>query len=530
MYDLLIRGAVIVDGTGGGGFLADVGIADGRIAWLGRGTENAACRSIDAKGLVLSPGLIDMHGHSDIYLSEDSSFFNKLEQGITTEVCGQCGLSLAPVSAKYLRQLKAYAGYCDGDGLKRPADWDGLTEFNKYLTYADSLSLGANAAFLVGQGAVRLAAMGFDDRPATEGELETMKALTREAMESGAFGMSTGLIYAPGVFTPREELIELCKIVGDCGGFYASHIRNESDHVLEAVAEAIDIGRRAGVPVEISHCKISGRRNWGKAGELLSMVERANAEGVRVCLDQYPYLAGATHLYSALPPSYQEGGIEKMLERLRGITDIQALEDEMLEPSDGWDSLVRDAGFDGIQVSVHGGQMSVAQYARSRGVRPVQAMADLILDSNAACPGAFFIACEQDLCDIMQSPFTMFGTDAGAAISQMGTHPRIYGSFPRILGRYVREKRLLTLESAVRKMTGLAAQNAGIADRGLIRQGYWADLLLFDPDTIIDRAGYDGVPAKNTGIRYVFVNGELAVENGCRLGTYNGRALRRGKS
>lgn len=529
MVDFLIRGATIVDGTGADGFIADLSVCAGKIMSVGRLGDTSARRVIDAKGLVLSPGFIDMHGHSDIYLSENSTFSNKLEQGITTEICGQCGLSPAPVSRKYIDELRSYVGFCDGDGLKQPHGWEQMTSFNKYLIYAMRLPLGANLAFLLGQGTVRLAVMGFADRPATDAELAKMQQLVREGMRSGALGFSTGLIYAPGVYTPKEELVALCKVVAEYGGFYASHIRNESDHVLSAVAEAIDIGRRSGARVEISHCKISGRSNWGQAGALLEMVEQANREGVHVSLDQYPYLAGATHLYSALPPRLQEGGIEQMLQRLRKMTDFAALEEEVLHPADDWDSLIRDAGFEGVLVAVDGREKTIAQIAQEQDILPMQAMVKLILDSQAACPGAFFIADEADMLKILRSGRTMIGSDAGAAIPQMGTHPRIYGCFPRVLGRYVRQQKVLTLEEAIRKMTGLAAQEAGLENKGLIREGYDADLVLFDRDTIGDQADYDGIPAKNKGIRFVFVNGVVAVEDNCYQQTASGRILRRGE-
>jgi len=527
MYDVLIRQARIIDGTGGDRYLADVALRGEKIARIGRIKEEEALRTVRGQGLVLAPGFIDMHGHSDIYLSENSSFANKLMQGITTEICGQCGLSMAPVNPLYMKELKSYAGFCDGDGLTQIQDWETLTKFNEYLTYAADLPLGANIACLMGQGTIRLAVMGFEDRPATPDELEKMKALVREGMDSGALGLSTGLIYAPGVYTPKEELVALCKVVHEYGGFYASHIRNESDHILEAVREAIDIGRQSGVPVEISHCKISGKGNWGQAEALLELVEQANREGLRVSLDQYPYLAGATHLYSAMPPRFQEGGVSQMLHRLRQIRNFDALEEEIQQPAGEWDSLIRDAGYEGILVTVGKKQMSIAQFACQQGLRPIQAAVQLILDSQGACPGTFFITDEQDMLTILRHDGTMIGTDAGAAIDQMGRHPRVYGCFPRILGRYVRERKVLTLETAIRKMTGLAAQTAGLENKGLLQEGYDADLVLFDPDTISDQADYDGIPKENRGMAAVFVNGEMAVENDRCLFTHSGRVIRK---
>lgn len=524
--ETIIRKANIVDGSGGESYVSDVALQSGKIVAIGDNLSWEAKEEINAQGMVLSPGFIDMHGHSDLFLPCASSLENKLLQGITCEISGQCGLSPAPVALEHVKDLETYIGYSDGDGLIRPRGWKSMSTFDSYLRYAQTLPLGIHLSFLVGQGTVRLAALGAENRPATSRELDRMKGMVAEAMQSGAKGITTGLIYAPGVYTPHDELVELCKVAARYGGFYASHIRNEADHIVEAVNEALDIGREAQIGVEISHHKISGRRNWGKSKETLGLIDKARQDGLPVTLDLYPYCAGATHLFSALPPRWQAGGGAVMLARLREITDYAALEYELFHPENGWESLICDAGWNGVHIAYEGRSGSIEHFAEERGVSPVELFIKLILESQGSMPGIFFIAEESEMEQIMCHPQAMFGTDAGVAIPEMGNHPRIFGTFPRILHRYVREKHILTLEEAIHKMTGLPAQWAKLPGKGLIRQGYDADLVLFDPETIADGADFGTASTSNTGIRSVWVDGKRAVTDNVFTGVCAGRVLR----
>lgn len=530
-FDLVIRNGKIVDGSGNPWHKADIGIADGKIEHIGRIDSCSSGDSIDADGLVVAPGFIDMHEHSDRQVFRDPSVYNMVEQGVTTGVAGMCGVSPAPVSARYFSQLVKYSGFIgrDSEFLKR---WASFTTFGKFLDEAGQLPLGTNMAFFVGHGTIRIAVMGFENRPASKDELEQMKGYVHEAMESGALGMTTGLIYPPGVYTPTEEIIELCKVVAGYGGVYCSHIRNESHDVVNATREAIRIGRESMVPVIISHHKVAGRENWGKSVETLRLIEEANDEGIPVSVDQYPYEAGATGLRAAIPPWYHEGGTEKLLERLNDRDVCEQIKADIRKPGTGWENLTLGCGLEGTlilnapNVPAANGKR-VTEYAREQGMDPYDALLQLIRDSDTNAGAAYFLMGEEDMERIMAHPYTMIGTDGGIINPRYGAHPRSMGTFPRILGRYVREKKVLRLEDAIRKMTSLTARKAGLRGKGLLREGFDADVVIFDPETVSDRATYREPALKNEGIKYVLVNGKITVIDNVYRGTVQGRVLRR---
>lgn len=528
-YDTIIKNGLVVDGSGSPGYPADIGIVGGRIAHIGLIDGERAGEVIDATGCVVAPGFIDMHGHADGQIFEDSSLYNIVEQGITTEITGLCGVTPAPVSEKYFSQLAKYAGFLGNEEML--STWARFTSFGRFMDDADKLELGTNIAFFVGHGTVRIAVMGFENREATAAELGEMKEYVREAMDSGALGLTTGLIYPPGVYTPTEELIELSKVVAAYGGSYCSHIRNESYDVVNAVKEAIHIGREAGVPVIISHHKIGGKKNWGLSTETLRLIDEANEEGVSVALDQYPYEAGATALKATIPPQYHEGGTEKLLERLSDKSLWEQIKQDILQPSTEWENMVLNCGFEGVLVlgaphvpGVAG--KTIAQYAQEQGIEPLDALLHIVYDSKGDAGAAYFMMGEEDIERIMKHPSTMIGTDGGIIDPDFNNHPRAMGTFPRVLGRYVREKKVLSLEDAIRKMTSLTAQKAGLKNRGLVKEGYNADLVIFNPATITDKATFAQPALKNEGLLYVLVNGQVTVRDNIYTGTTAGRVVR----
>ncbi|NJD01534.1 MAG: D-aminoacylase [Ruminiclostridium sp.] len=523
--DIIIKNTRVVDGAGNPWYRADVGVSNGKIEFIGNIGNAMAPEIIEAEGSVLCPGFIDAHSHSDTSVFHDASSYNKLEQGITTEIVGHCGLSFAPVSEKYSKHLEKSLSFLTR-ALNVPEKWAEFTTFDRFLHEVEKLRLGTNMAFFAGQGTIRTAVMGFENRIATKEESEKMKGLVREAMESGALGLSSGLIYAPGVFTPKDELIELCKIIGEYGGIYATHIRNESDDVINAVKEAIETGRQSGVPIIISHHKIAGKKNWGKSVETLELIEKANTEGLNVALDQYPYMAGCTTLSATLPPEYHEGGMQKLLERIKDTSNLDEIRRDILEPRYKWENFVHLSGFDGILVQVDGTKKTVVQYAKEKDMDPIEAIIDILIKTEGSASAIYFTMDEGDMERIMKYPYTIIGTDSTLAMQELNTHPRAVGAFPRILGRYVREKKMLKLEEVIQKMTSLPAQKIGLKNKGLVKEGYDADLVIFNPGVIIDRADYVNNCTKNEGIHYVIVNGRIAVKDNLHNGVCNGKVVR----
>ncbi len=516
--DLLIRGGKILDGSGNPWFKADLAIEGGRIAALGR-IKAIPEAVIDADGLAVAPGFIDVHSHSDLMLIAEPEAKPKIMQGITTEIVGQDGLGEAPIRSDLEEDWRRYLSGLNGDP-EISWDWE---SFSEYLTRLEEARPATNVASLVGHGNLRLLTMGMEDRRPTDEELREMRGLLEEALKEGALGLSTGLIYPPCSYSDLEELTSLCQLLHEHGGIFVVHMRDEGDRLVEALHEVVTIGRRSRAPLNISHLKSSGKRNWGRMEEVLQRIEAAREEGIDITFDQYPYTAGSTFLSSLLPGWAHEGGPSEMLERIRDEASRKRILEEMARP--------RGVEWDGILISSVKTQGNrplegkrLIEAASERGISPQELALKLIEEEENAVGMILFSMSESDVETAIKSPLGMICTD-GLVLGR--PHPRAYGSFPRVLGRYVRERGILRLEEAVRKMTSLPAQRFGLMDRGLLRPGMAADITIFDPKSIIDNGTFEDPRRFPEGIRYVIVNGSLAVEDGAYTEARDGRVLRR---
>ncbi len=529
MLDTKVEGATVLDGTGAPGFRADVGITGEAIAAVGDLSREPAGTTLRASGLTLAPGFIDMHSHSDWRLWGNPRAESKIRQGVTTEVVGNCGFSPAPVNPAFREELRGFALFLP-DGMD--FSWQSVEE---YLRRFDGGGSALNVIQLVGHGTLRVAAMGFARRKPTGAELTHMKRLVSESLEGGAWGLSTGLIYAPGSYAETDEIVELARVAGRHRGFYASHIRGEGANLLDAISEAIRIGREGGLPVQVSHLKAAGHPHWGKVKDALALLEAARAEGLDVTADVYPYTASSTTLRTLLPGWVLEGGVEAMLERLRDPATRARIRAEVEAGKKEGEDLVANAGWDGIMIAYAPGRPEaegrrLAEIAGKLGVAPADAAMDLILAGRGKAYMILFQLDEADLRVALADPHVMIGSD-GSALSPHGPlgqgkpHPRSYGTFPRVLARYWRDQRLLSIEQAVHKMTGLPAKKLGLKNRGIIRVGAKADLVIFNHKTVTDRATYEDPHRYPAGIEHVFVNGRLVIKGGEHTGSLPGRVL-----
>ncbi len=536
--DILIAKGMIVDGTGSKPYKSDLAIRGGKITIIADELDAHTRLSIKADGLCVSPGFIDMHSHSDTTLPFSNRLESTTRQGITTTVMGNCGLSLAPVSDEYIDIFKKEFEMFSPPGASFDITW---RSFDDYLSEIERSRVSSNLIPLVGYGAIRIAGgPGYENRKPTDAEFDMMRGYAREAMLAGAFGMSTGLIYPPQVYATTEEIIEVAKVIGEYGGLYFSHIRGEGPTVLKAVQEVIDIVERSGcIGGQIAHHKVAGMPFWGLSRETLRLMAAANARGISVTCDQYPYNRGSTSLISLLPPWIHEGGIEELLRRINN-RDIQQRIKEEIETNQDWENIVEESGWDKIFISsvktkkwkdVEG--LSISDITQVRGYPDeYTALFELLLDEKAEVDMTMEMMGDEDIERIMKSEYTMIGTD-GAGVSPTGVlghgkpHPRHYGTYPRVLGRYVREKGLLTLEEAIYKMTGFPAKRLNLTDRGLLREGYWADIVVFDPETVIDNSTFLEPHQFPTGIHHVIVNGTLVATEGKQLDSLPGRVLRK---
>ena len=529
MYSYLFRGASLIDGSGTPPCRADVAVAGGRIAAVGPDLFGAAERVIDAGDLVLSPGFIDIHGHSDMTLFRHPLLESKAFQGVTTEVIGNCGLGLFPVRAGSERELADYLGLHDFFLPEEGITWNGLAE---YADRVDQVGLGIHVAPLVGHAPLRIAAMGMENRAPTASELKQMELLLAAALRQGAWGMSTGLIYPPGSYAATGELIALATILARHDVLYASHIRGESEELAAALDEAIAIGAESGARVQVSHLKAMGRSNRGRGIELLESLTAARAAGVDIGADQYPYDASATTLTAVVPEWAHAGGTQALLGRLADPALREVLQAEIGR------EMARREGAAGIMVtdcrSAHNRRLSgktVARIAAGWGCSPEEAVVRLVLEEEGRVGAIFFSMAEEDVATILADPLVAVGSDGhglnSAADTGEATHPRSYGTFPRVLGRYVREEKLLSLASAIHKMTALPARRLGFADRGLVRPGFAADLVLFDPVTVSDLSTYAEPHRYAIGIVHLLVDGRPVIRDGRLTGDRPGRVLRK---
>jgi dihydroorotase/N-acyl-D-amino-acid deacylase len=529
-FDVLIKNGRIVDGSGRAAYVADVAIKDDRIVQIGNLSKATATRTIDAQGLVVAPGFIDMLGQSETYLLIDPRAMSKVMMGVTTEITGE-GESIAPINERQIKEQE--------DFLKRfnlTIDWRTLDEYFKRLEKQGS---GVNLGTFVGATQVREYVIGYDDRTPTPQELDQMKKLVADAMRDGALGLSTSLQYVPARFAKTDELIELAKVARQYGGIYATHQRSEANTIDISLDEVFEIAQKAQIPVEIWHLKTAYKKNWGRMAHVLSRIKQARDRGLDVTADIYPYIAGSTALSACLPPWAQEGGVDKMLARLRDPQTRQRLKKEISEDQTEWENIyLGSGGPSGVLIgSVVNRELEplqgkrISEIAAEQKKDPLDTVFDLILADHGQTGAIYFMMSEADLRAAMQAPFVSFCTDSGSRatdgpLAGSKSHPRGWGSYPRILGRYVRDEKLLSLETAIHKMTGAPAARVGLRDRGLISEGMFADITIFDPVKVIDKATFESPNQHPAGIEYVLVNGKLSVDKGQRTSALAGRVLR----
>jgi len=538
-FDVIIKNGNIIDGTGNPYYRGDLGIHSGRINKIGNLTKEHAAEIIDATDLTVCPGFIDMHSHSDAAIYFDNSLSSTIRQGITTSLLGNCGDNLAPLAPETRQDYLKLYGVFAPPGLSFEAvPWN---TFGEYLDYMEQHGSAANAAHLVGLGTVRVAGgPGFEDRPPTDHEVKRMQSFVAEAMQAGAFGLSTGLIYAPQAYARTAEIISLAKVVGRYNGLYCSHIRGEGATVVDAVKEVIEITRQSGCRGgHIGHHKVAGRAYWGKSRETLQLMEDANVRGLSITCDQYPYSRGMTSLITLLPPWVHSGGLQALVARLKDPATRQRIVEGVNRGIPGWENWIQEAGFEAIYIasvktekwrSVEG--KSIRDIARLKeGADDWETLFELLVDENGEVAMTVELMGEEDIRRIMTARYTMIGTDAwgvnpAGVLGHGKPHPRYYGTYPRILGKYVREEGVLTLEDAVRRMTSFPAQRLGLADRGLLKAGMWADIVVFDAGRVIDKATYEEPHQFPDGIIHVLVNGRLVVKNERQTGALPGKVLR----
>jgi N-acyl-D-amino-acid deacylase len=528
-YDLVIRGGRLLDGGGNPWVRADLAIRGDRIAAIGQLGDLPARRTIDARSRIVAPGFIDMHSHSDFALLVEGRAESKVRQGVTTEVLGESS-SAAPVTGPVVDAMKNSLA-----PLGLQLDW---SDFTGYFARLEKQGISVNVLSFAGSGQLRVAVVGYENRSPSASELERMKTLLRDAMSHGAFGLSSGLIYPPNSYMKTDELVELAREAARAGGLYISHVRGEGTTLLEALKEAVTIGERVGLPVEIFHFKATGFMR-GKILEAVRIIEEARSRGIDIAANQYPYVAGSTGLSASIPSWAHEGGRLKLLERLKDTQVRERIKAEMKTGAPGWHNLVKETGnFENIRVaSVRSDRnkkfegRSIAAIAQERGAAPEDALMDLLIEEEGNVGAIYFSMIEEDVKTAMKLPWVSIGSD-GTAVSPEGIlgrgkpHPRFYGTFPRILGKYVREEKILTLEDAVRKMTSLPAARLRLSDRGLLRAGMAADVVVFDPERVIDRATFDEPHRYAEGIDVVVVNGQVVLDEGRHTGASPGRVLR----
>jgi len=527
-FDLVIRNGRIVDGTGNPWFRGDLAVKSGRIAAVGRFEGEAADREIDADGLVVAPGFIDIHSHSDFKVLQDGHAQSKVRQGVTTEILGE-GNSAGPYQGKLSPQEFTVQG--------EKQSW---TTLGGYFDVIDKSGVAVNVASYVGLNNVWRSVMGDSFQTPSPGHIEAMKVLVDEAMRDGALGLSSQVMMPPGSLSTTEHVVELCKVVSRHGGIYSTHIRNEGDGVFDSVREAIEVGRRSRVPVDIIHLKIADQEFWGRMHEVVQLIEDARAEGLNIQANVYPYTRGNNNLVSIIPPWAHEGGRQKLLERLRNPELRKRLKHDIENGIPGWYNHYTAVGRDWSRMLVsanstfRGLTMDRVMTIRTKGRKDadlLDELFDLLLDEGGSVSTVYAHHTEKDMNLALSQPWCSVGSDGSAyaiegPLRRGNPHPRNFGTFPRVLGVYVRELKLLRLEDAVRKMTSLNAAKTGLLDRGVLREGLAADVTIFNPDTVIDRATYTEPFQYNRGIVHVIVNGRLVLEDGEHTGNLPGRALR----
>jgi len=529
-YDIIIRNGRVVDGSGRAGFNADIAIKDDHITRIGNLRGAKAKREIDARGQDVAPGFIDMLGQSEQYVLIDPRAMSKVMMGVTTEITGE-GESIAPVNDRILKEQEDF-----NRRFNLTVDW---RTFDEYFKRLDKQGAGVNLGSFVGATQVREYVIGYDNRPPTTAELEQMKKLVADAMKDGALGVSTSLQYVPARFAKTDEIVELAKVAHQYGGIYITHQRSEANAIDDSMKEVFEIARRANIPAEIWHFKTAYKKNWGRMPEMLQRIAAARRRGLKITADVYPYVAGSTSLSACLPPWALEGGTDKMIARLKDPLTRDRLKKEITTDSKDWENIYLGSGGPGgiLIGSVTNRELEswqgkrLSEIATAQSKDPLDALFDFIIADHGQTGAIFFMMQESDMNAALKSPFISICTDSGARatdgpLAGSKSHPRGWGTYPRILGRYVRDEKLMPLELAIHKMTGLPAANVGLKQRGLLREGYFADITIFDPKSVIDRATFEEPNQYPVGINYVIVNGQIEVDNGQRTPTNSGRVLR----
>lgn len=527
MYDILIKNGKIIDGTGNPWFLADIGIVKDKVVFIGNSKEGEieAKEKIDANGKYVTPGFIDLHTHSDFTILPNPLGESKIRQGITTEIGGNCGFSLGPVENKYLEQLKKFVAFMP---VELSWDWEDIGGF---LSKIKAQGTSVNFGTLVGQGVLRIAAMGFDNRVAQDRELEKMKRDLQTALDQGAVGLSVGLVYAPGSYAPKEELIKLVKVVAKNNKIFTTHVRDEGEMVEESIGEVLNIAEQTGVSLHISHLKATGQDNWPKMDKIIEMIEKTRAKGIDVTFDVYAYNALNTLLTALLPGWGQDGGVEAIVRRIEDKSSKLALMEELEKENlkyGGWQSIMV-ASVKYVQNKWAEGK-TIMQIAKEQGKVPAEAMLDLLHDDECSIMAVCFSMDDENVIKALKHPLSMLGSD-GKSLSLEGQlaagrpHPRNYGAFPRFIARYVREKGIMPLEEAIRKMTSAPAQKLKQSRRGILKEGFYADVIIFDYERIEDKATFIKPQQYPEGIEYIIVNGKITICHGQHTGALAGQII-----
>jgi N-acyl-D-amino-acid deacylase len=527
-FDIIIKGGTVYDGTGGPGVKADVGIKGDRIAAIGNLSRAIATTIVDAKGLAVAPGFINMLSHSETSLIRDPRSLSEIKQGVTTQIFGE--LSMGPLNDQMKQRLREQQG-----DVKYDIEWTTLAE---YLNYLEKRGVSQNFASFIGAATIRENVIGLEDKPPTPEQLAQMRELVRREMEAGALGITTALIYPPAFFAKTDELIELCKVAAKYKGKYTVHMRSEGNQLIEGVQETMRIGREAGLPVEIYHLKALGKDNWSKMDQVIKMIEDARRQGVKISANMYTYTAGGTGLDASMPPWVFDGGREAAYKRLQDPATRRKIADAIRTPTNEWENLYLAAGspdrillasFKSEKLKPLTGK-TLAEVARMRGQDPVETIMDLVLEDRSRIGTIYFLMSEENIKKQIRLPWVSFGSDA-ASIAPEGVflksaaHPRAYGNFARLLGKYVREEKVISLSEAVRRLSGLPATNLGLDHRGFLKPGMFADVVVFDSQTIADRATFDNPHQLAVGVKHVLVNGVQVLKDGEHTGAKPGKAL-----
>ncbi|PZO91154.1 MAG: aminoacylase [Sphingomonas sanxanigenens] len=527
VYDVIIKGGTIYDGSGGAPYLGDVAIKGDRIAAVGT-VKGSAAKVVDAKGLAVAPGFINMLSWATESLMIDGLGQSDLRQGITLEVMGE-GWSMGPITTQMKSVLEARQG-----DFRYKIGWSTLGD---YLSFMEKKGIAPNIASFVGATTVRVNVLGEGDVDPNPAQLAQMQGLVRQAMDEGAMGVGSALIYAPGTYAETGELVALAKAAAGCGGSYISHMRSEGDRLIESIDELIDISRQSGAPAQIYHLKMAGKENWGKYDAAIARVNAARAAGMKISANMYTYTAGATGLDAAMPTWAQAGGLEAWIDRLKDPATRAKVAAEMKAPGKGWENLFYGAGPEGMLFTGFKNPAlkpltgkTLAEVARMRGKSPEETAIDLVIEDGSRVDTIYFLMSEDNVRKQVALPWMSFGSDAEAQAPEgvflkSSTHPRAYGNFARVLGRYVRDEQRMSLADAVRRLSALPAANIGIVDRGSLKAGNYADVVLFDPATIADHSTFEKPQVYATGVRDVFVNGVQALKNGAPTGAKPGRAV-----